>query len=222
MNRSPKGNNRKRSGRSKYQRSQQSRPERKTVLIVCEGQETEPNYFRGLKILDGVKKLFHVIVRKGRGEGVSKLVEIAAQLEAKDDYDSVWCVIDTEVPANDGERKSLLDAVKLAATKKVNLALSNPAFEVWLLAHFKRTSQSFGSSRAASDELNIHWERSFQKSYRKNADDIFSLLNDRVAKAIDNASEVRNSDHRGKSSIIECNSSTDVFKLAKMLTTDNE
>ena len=134
----------------------------------------------------------------------------------------MWCVIDTEVPANDGERRSLLNAVELAATENVNLALSNPAFEVWLLAHFKRTSQSFGSSRAARDELNIHWKQSFQKSYQKNADDIFSLLNDRVAKAIDYASKVRNVDHRGKSSIIDCNSSTDVFILAKMLTMDNE
>ena len=221
MSRPPKGNNRKRSDRSKYQRSQQGRPERKPVLIVCEGQETEPNYFRGLKSLNGVKKRFKIVVRKGRGEDAGKLVEIAAKLGAKDDYDSVWCVIDTEVPANDGERRSLLNAVKLAGAKKVNLALSNPAFEVWLLAHFIRTSKSFGSSRAAHDELNSHWERSFQKAYQKNATDIFNLLEDRVAKAIDNASEVRNSDHRGKSSIIDCNSSTDVFKLAEMLIIDN-
>ncbi len=220
MNRSSRGNSRKR-GSSRYARTQRQRLERTTVLIVCEGRETEPIYFHGIKVLDCVKKRFHVKVRAGKGEGAGKLVEIAVRLRAENDYDSVWCVIDTEVPANDGEKKSLLNAVKLAATKKVDLAMSNPAFEVWLLTHFIRTSKSFGSSRAAHDELNSHWERSFQKSYLKNAADIFSLLEDRVAKAIDNASEVRNSDHSGKSSIIDCNSSTDVFNLAKMLTMDN-
>lgn len=54
-----------------------TRDVRQSFLIVCEGEKTEPNYFRSFRVL---KKVVEVDIQ-GLGENPSKLVNSARELK---------------------------------------------------------------------------------------------------------------------------------------------
>jgi hypothetical protein len=111
------------------------------VLIVCEGQKTEPEYFRDTAREEEVR-LVEVLIDDESGSPKT-LVERAvarkraAAREAKrnrDDnfkYDEVWCVFDVD------EHPKLKEAEDQAKANGIRLAISNPCFELWFVLHFQ-------------------------------------------------------------------------------------
>ena len=98
-------------------------------LIVCEGEKTEPNYFRSFRVS---KKVAQVDI-KGIGRSPSELVAKAKDLNDEGDYDQVWCVFDRdEWKANDFN-----SAMQSAASSGFKVAYSNEAFELWYVLHFE-------------------------------------------------------------------------------------
>jgi hypothetical protein len=111
------------------------------ILIVSEGDSTEPEYFRGFA---KACRNPRVTVEIAREHGVPKTcVEVAkeykqdAEEEArceKDDnliYNSVWCVFDIDEHPRVGE------SIEMARDNGICLAISNPCVELWLLLHFR-------------------------------------------------------------------------------------
>ena len=77
---------------------------RQRFLIVCEGERTEPNYFRAFRV-PGL-----VVQVEGVARQALRLVEHAIELRAENEYDQVWCVFDRDdVPAG-----QFNEAVRLA------------------------------------------------------------------------------------------------------------
>lgn len=54
--------------------------------------------------------------------------------EEKTEIDEVWCLFDVEWPDN---HPKLHETVALANRKNVQIAVSNPSFELWLALHFR-------------------------------------------------------------------------------------
>ena len=52
---------------------------RRRILIVGEGQESEPNYFHGLNVEDAVRKRFTVQIYAGHGRDQVSVVQEAIQ-----------------------------------------------------------------------------------------------------------------------------------------------
>lgn len=201
------------------QRQSRHRPEKARILIVCEGRETEPNYFWGLRDEEALRQKFHVVVQKGQGGSCLAVVKQAiAEMEKAaargEDYDEVWCVFDVEQAA---QREQVSEARTLAGQRDIGLALSMPSFEVWLLAHFVRTKASFASCDKVIQELNKHWRREFGRDYEKNEERLHARLAGRTRTAIDNARKVREQDWGSSSDIADCNSATDVYLLVERL-----
>ncbi len=111
------------------------------VLIVCEGEVTEPEYFRGfqsdcrnprvkIEVADewGVPRTLVEIAKRHKKEAAEN-----AHREKDENlaYDSVWCVFDID------EHPHVPDAEQMARDNDINLAISNPCFELWLLLHFR-------------------------------------------------------------------------------------
>jgi hypothetical protein len=105
--------------------------EKPTILIVCEGENTEPSYFRQFKLSSATIKPV------GEGYNTISLVKRAVQLSKEKSYNQVWCVFDADPkPDNPNQSKNFNDAVTLAEREGFGIAYSNQAFEYWLIIHF--------------------------------------------------------------------------------------
>jgi hypothetical protein len=110
------------------------------ILIVCEGAVTESEYFEAFRgwcknprveiDFDGPAGVPLTLVSKARDRRDKADREAS---RAGDDflrYDEVWCVFDVD------EHPHVADARANALTAGLQLAMSNPCFELWLLLHF--------------------------------------------------------------------------------------
>jgi hypothetical protein len=196
-----------------FRRPQKGLKLRKTILIVTEGEKTEPDYFRGLR--DKIKGItdFNIVVKSANRKCCQGVIDFAISVKDKDPYDEVWCVLDVE---NQENHKAIIKAISLADKNKINLCLSNPSFEIWFLAHFTRTSRSFLHADDVIEELNKHWKNELKSSYSKTSSDHHQKLQDKKLTAIKNAKEVYEKDHKNKQRH-EKNSSTEVYQLIEKL-----
>src|SRR5580693_9982740 len=111
---------------------------RKTLLVFCEGERTEPEYLDALKRQPAVRDVAAVDLRVETGQGGSvprTLVTMAATARSKaldedSEIDEFWCVFDVEWPRN---HPGLADAIQQARANGIQLAISNPCFELWLI-----------------------------------------------------------------------------------------
>jgi hypothetical protein len=114
---------------------------RKRFLLVCEGEVTEPEYFRHWRL---TLRTALIEIEIADEHGVPKsLVETAAARRRtadraasrqRDDnlrYDEVWCVFDVD------EHPRIPAALDQARANGIRVALSNPSFELWALLHFQ-------------------------------------------------------------------------------------
>jgi hypothetical protein len=205
---------RRRSGSSR--RRVPSRPRKATVLIVCEGKETEPNYFDRLKRDEPAWQHFAITVKRGRGGSRQGIAQFAVDRKNDfgADYDHVWCVMDVEGPETLDEMQK---ALELLNANSISAALSNPTFEVWLLAHFERTGTSFLNCGQVIARLNGQWRRSFDAEYDKADTRIYERVAPLTDKALEHAKWVREQHHDADKCIMHCNSATDVYRLVGLL-----
>ena len=108
-------------------------------LIVCEGKVTEPVYFDDIRRME--RGIIELEIVPG---GVPKtVVERAVDMKKQSErdakrrqdenlrYDSVWCVFDID------EHPFVPEAKQQAQANAINIAVSNPCFELWFLLHFQ-------------------------------------------------------------------------------------
>jgi len=107
------------------ERIEPEKEEQKSILMVCDGKNTEPSYF------ESFKNLTLDITIVGEGYNTISLVKRTKQLADKKEYDEVWCVFDKDGFSNFNE------AVRLAESLGFEVAYSNQAFEYWLILHFE-------------------------------------------------------------------------------------
>lgn len=130
-----------------------------SVLIVCEGRETEPNYIRGLCAKLKIN-MAAVSIRRGSSKtDAAALVRLARNMfEADRDYDRVFVVCDDD--GSDLGHARVLAAKKLRPIDKqlltIDLIVSTPSFEYWLLLHFEYSARPFASAAEVTRELRRH------------------------------------------------------------------
>jgi hypothetical protein len=184
---------------------------------MCEG-ETEEYYFDGLKREDVVGQAYVLVVQNAHGFSPTNVVKTATKRVkgvtsdgAK--YEEKWCVMDVE-----GVTKADDLATARAEAKKEGFqcALSNPAFEVWILAHFERTCRLFMNADAVISHLRGHWGAvSPSSEYRKADDRIYDKIGHLKSNAIKNARAAHKD--KGSGDVADRNSSTDVYLLVERL-----
>ena len=103
-------------------------------LIVCEGEKTEPNYFKAFTERWSEVKEVNV---KGCGCSTCQLINEAKKIQEKLEherqvsFDRVWLVFDKD------EFKDFNKAIEDAKKEGMNCAWSNQAFELWYVLHFQ-------------------------------------------------------------------------------------
>lgn len=184
---------------------------RPRVLVLTEGEVTEPEYLNGVRIALRLSTVDIKIMPSGAVPRT--LVERAvsakrdAQRLARRDgdknrlYDEVWCVFDVDTHPN------VRDAEALANANSIKLAISNPSFELWLLLHFS-DQQAFLTPADARSRL-----RRFVPSYEKRV--AFHLYDGTRSLAESRAEQLNSFNERND--CIGANPSTSVFKLTTLL-----
>lgn len=119
-----------------------TRQPKKTLVVFCEGEKTEPQYLEALKRQRDVRDVAAVDLRIEIGHGgpvpqtlVSRAIDARSRAVAEEaEIDEFWCVFDVEWPEN---HPGLSDAIRQAGENDVHLAITNPCFELWLILHFR-------------------------------------------------------------------------------------
>lgn len=154
-------------------------------LIVCEGSETEPNYFESF-IADNYSQVLSPIV-KGGGRSTCSLVKWAK--DKKDElerasqlrFDRVWVVFDKD-DNNDFDK-----AIELARKYGFQVAWSNEAFELWFLLHFQYCDTAISRTayieklESKIRECKGYKTYRYEKNSKKMYDIITSLGNEKSA-----------------------------------------
>jgi hypothetical protein len=111
------------------------RPELRTVVVFCEGKNSEPDYINGLKRLPEIADNTALNLELHPEQGVPlTLVKMAADRLVDPEVDECWCIFDVEWPKN---HPNLFEARQLAQAKDIGLVISNPCFELWLILHHR-------------------------------------------------------------------------------------
>lgn len=117
MGRSPR---RRAQGRRNRRRVGGLRP-RKTLLVFCEGERTEPEYLRALKREPSIREAASVEIRLGK-HTIGKVPPLKLVQEAvkarkrasaeRAEIDEVWCLFDVEWPQNHPRLHQALDLAR--------------------------------------------------------------------------------------------------------------
>ena len=203
-----------------YGRRKAFKEPRKSILIVCEGEKTEPIYFNALKKRLGMAIVDVEVV----GEGAAPISVINRAIELREDrkeiakkrksltkaeYEVIYCVIDVEAPM---PHESLARAVNKAESNKFKVILSNPCFEYWYILHFRKTGAPFHTN----DEVFSKLKREY-RDYSKNDTTIFNVVYPKTDDAIKHSKEVLNERHNDAEDLRDCNPSTHVHKIVEYL-----
>ena len=156
-------------------------PQREYYLIVCEGEKTEPNYFKSLKEKLPIGVLDYIEI-EGEGKNTLTLIEEANKIRARKEkginskkFDHTWAVFDRDSfpetnfdnAINKGEQQR----------RKINCAWSNEAFELWYLLHLEFVNVPM--TREDYKPRIEHWltERiGLPFKYAKNRADMYDIL----------------------------------------------
>lgn len=158
------------------------RNKRRYYLIVCEGERTEPNYFRSMKddLPRGVLTYYQIDI-EGTGYNTQSLIEEALRLKKRYELengrpiDRLWVVFDRDsFSANDFN-----NAVLRCQNSKpeIGCGWSNEAFELWYLLHFHYYNHRMSRKdyqHAIEENLKPHAGDNYQ--YEKNSIQMYLLL----------------------------------------------
>ena len=179
-------------------------PKRRSYLIVCEGERTEPNYFKALaKILP--RNMVENVVVEGVGGTPDYLLKFAKAKIAERDRNGqppfyhVWLVFDRDNFEHFTDTIEAVDRLNrensaLPSSRRPlehwHCAWSNEAFEIWYILHF-REQLGGGVSRERYGEMITEDVRKrlglVDFKYVKNDIGMFTLLYPFVSEAIDRA-----------------------------------
>jgi hypothetical protein len=191
--------------------------EKPTILIVCEGENTEPSYFKQFRLSSATIKPV------GEGYNTVSLVNRAIQMASQGNYEQVWCVFDKD----DFPDLDFNNAISIAEANNFGVAYSNQAFEYWILLHFD--DHQGGGMHRDDYENKINsllkpYSLAYDGAKRKIiTEDIFELLDgvdektkkERKVLAIERAK--RNLKHFDQTNPAKEESTTTVFKLVEEL-----
>lgn len=203
-----------------YKRREAFKEPRKSILIVCEGEKTEPIYFKALKERLRLIMLDVEIVAEGASPitVVDHAIELREERKGaakrsltKAEYEVIYCVFDVEAPK---PHESLANAVIKAKDNKLEVILSNPCFEYWYILHFRKTSAPFSSSQNVKSAL-----RREHSAYSESDTTIFNVVYPKTIDAIKHSKEVLNEQHNDAEDLRACNPSTHVHKIVEYLYT---
>lgn len=198
-------------GKQAIRRRHPSRDENDVILIMCEAERTEIEYFRTIretKLKSGVR--ISVRWTGTRGDPRRAVKRSVAEIEERahsstlSPFDDAWLILDVESPQN----PNIVEAVKSAKEcRTLRVVLSNPCFEYWYILHYECTASPFQTSDAARKKLKEHFPN-YSKTNSAIAIDALPRTKTAMANSITLSASVT-----GYCSPLSCNPSTNLHAV---------
>ena len=197
------------------------------VLIVCEGQETEPNYLESLREHEDLSSVNVVITGESHSDPMSVVnhaikiyEERANEKNPSTLFDKVYCLIDRDEHAKFDAAVHKANTYTYKAKRNIlTIVRSYPCFEYWYLCHFKYSRAGIHKigSKTAGDAcislLNPLWQTIFGTKYTKNQSNVYPKLAHLIQLAITNSKRAL----QDTESSSDMNPSTEVHLLVEYL-----
>ncbi|OOF48393.1 CRISPR-associated protein [Rodentibacter genomosp. 1] len=159
------------------------------VLIVCEGSETEPLYFKALRE-EYQLHTANIEIYNPSGSDPMSIIKYAKEryVAAKNEgnpFERVYCVFDKDQHTN---YDSAIKSLECMQPKNIFFAITSvPCFEYWILLHFTYTTKPYiGTDKKSSADNVISELKQYIPNYEKNVN-IFNLIKNNLSFAISNA-----------------------------------
>lgn len=159
---------------------------RPVFYIFCEGEKTEPDYFRALKeSLIPNSKLNLKFPYSGAvpytiaTQAVEFKSRLQRQVRSFKRHDQVWAVFDRD------HHHKFNEAVRLCRNNDVLIGRSNPCFEIWLILHL----QDYDALDDNAQDVKSHFRKLLRSQKKWKKDNYYSELvkyvEDAESRAID-------------------------------------
>ena len=188
----------------------------KKILIICEGEKTEPNYFEGAREYYELNTV-NVEVRGDCGSDPMSIVSFAKQRyreekDAGDPFDQIYCVFDKDGHATYARA---IDALTSATPKDTYFTINSvPSFEYWLLLHFVYSTRPYTALPGNSSGNQVLTElKNYIPDYEKGRRTIFAELIEQLEQAKNYAKRALQESERNQTD----NPSTRVHELVEAL-----
>lgn len=156
------------------------------VIIVCEGEKTEPHYFAGVQEYYELNTA-NIEITGETGSSPRSILSYARQRyreakDAGDEFDKVFCVFDKDNHAGYYEVCQEIDS---AVPKETFYHITSvPCFEYWLLLHFVYTTRPYESLPGNSSANQVLSDlRNYIPTYKKGDRGIFLALLEQLPQA---------------------------------------
>ena len=171
------------------------------MLIVCEGDKTEPDYFNAL-IDDLQLNTANIkIAENTDGSSPRNVVDVArkkykedkkAGKETGEKFDQVYCIFDKDTHSTYREALDIIRREQQQGKRgcPIHAVTSIPCFEFWLLLHFTKTTKDFHAGRGSICANVIADLKKHIPAYEKGEmKEIYQLVKNRIPKAIAGAKQ---------------------------------
>lgn len=198
------------------QRRASRRDPYKKILIVCEGEKTEPKYFEDIREYYRLNTV-NVEVRGDCGSDPMSVVNFAKQRfreekDAGDPFEQVYCVFDKDSHSTYAQALTVLES---STPRSVYFAINSvPCFEYWLLLHFVYTTRPYIALPGSSSGNQVLMElKNYIPDYKKGSRKIFTDLISQLEQAKRFSERALQESHRNQTD----NPSTHVHTLVQIL-----
>jgi len=199
----------------KVRNTSKKRVEQKAVLIALEDTKSSKYYFQALLKDKGLTG--EVVFAKHIGTDSGSVIEAIISHERENPnqkYEKKWAVIDKD----DYSKNQINGAIQRAKQLDICIAISNEAYELWILLHFERLAR-FTNRKNLNSKLNTIFRDRFGIEYSKSSQDIYSFTVGLQSEAIKNSKQLVSKYIRnyGKLDPYTHNPLTMVFQLVECL-----
>lgn len=183
------------------------------VLIVCEGEKTEPNYFEDLRH-DLRLASANIIVTGDSDPDPRSVVTFGLEEYHRDgDYDRLYCVFDRDTHPE----QNFNDAIQQLNNARgdgadVRWTVSFPCFEYWILLHYENTARKYTHPASPCSQV-IDDVKNHLPNYGKGMRGLYDKTKPHIDDAIERSRQ-RYAQARGTGSL---NPSTKVHQLVSYL-----
>lgn len=186
------------------------------IHVVHNGEVAEVGYCQDFKhFLANQDAKVNVVNhwKQTKGKAPWQVIEWALNFKdsekiSEKDLDQIWCVFDIDHFLKQ-DNESFTKALKKAKANHINIAWSNPCFELWPMLHFELIESAI-TAQDCQKKLKVFFKK-IGVDYQKNCEGLFEKLFDKQTAAITRAKKI------SKANDPKINPSTTLFRLVEEL-----